>query len=177
LLGDQCFWGQQIGRLGLGPAKPVRMKLFSEDMLFSQLKEVFDSPAIVENAKKFGKLCPFVCSCVLKLVSKGEKLRSENGTFKTVRMIERLYAWMAPRKPLHLMWDVPQSQSECGNCKKSYGFFFNTVRICGACGKRLCSECLTRKAVIPNRASPCFVCIVCNGRIGLNGVTQCFNPD
>ncbi len=78
LIGDQCFWGKQLGELGLGPAKPLRVSLLNEQTLISQLREVLDSPKVLEAAKVFGSYFLakyFVFSLVLlKVLGCGKKM-------------------------------------------------------------------------------------------------------
>lgn len=59
LIGDQCFWGLQIGKLGLGPRKPLRAKAMCASSLVEQLREVLDSPRVIEAAKIFGGILDF----------------------------------------------------------------------------------------------------------------------
>lgn len=174
LIGDQCFWGKQLGELGLGPAKPLRVSLLNEQTLISQLREVLDSPKVLEAAKAFGSYFLVQMFCFFTCASEGARLREEDGTSKTVELLERLFAWMSPRRPLNMLWNSPNPAVYCDECGAERGLFFNSARRCACCGKHACSACLVTKVGVPNRVGECLVCQSCKNAVGLNGTTDSF---
>jgi UDP:flavonoid glycosyltransferase YjiC (YdhE family) len=71
---DQPFWGQQVARLGVGPA-PIPPKELSVDRLATAIEAALDDGAIRQRAADLG-----------------ERLRAEDGTGRAVEVLEAYLA-------------------------------------------------------------------------------------
>jgi UDP:flavonoid glycosyltransferase YjiC (YdhE family) len=76
---DQPYWGRRVYELGCGP-KPIRLRKLTADLLAGALADLNSNEAYRRNAA---------------LVA--EKLRSEDGTDKAIKVIERVMANFVPK--------------------------------------------------------------------------------
>jgi sterol 3beta-glucosyltransferase len=76
---DQPYWGRRVYELGCGP-KPIRLRKLTAELLAEALSDLNSNESYRRNAS---------------LVA--EKLRSEDGTDKAIKVIERVMANFVPR--------------------------------------------------------------------------------
>ena len=75
---DQPYWGRRVFELGCGPA-PVRLRRLTPESLADNLRNLAQNPTFAENAGRIGA-----------------ELKSEDGTGKAIRHVERVMANYRP---------------------------------------------------------------------------------
>ena len=76
---DQPYWGRRVFEMGCGP-KPIRLRKLTAESLAQALRDLSSNDSYRRNAAEVA-----------------EKLRSEDGTDKAIKVIERVMTNFVPR--------------------------------------------------------------------------------
>jgi len=146
LLGDQFYWGAQLGRLGFGPPQVFKLKELTAENLKTQIKSCLE-------AKTVG---------IAKTA--GSDIRKEDGLNYAIDLIE-FYRRSLGNTGVALDWEADGKVQRCPGEKCGSAEFSFTHRRshCRVCGKIQCRTCL-QSCYVPNYLGPQPVCSACNER-------------